>query len=376
MNMVVLFFILAITLTTPFPTQAADSYTLTTYYPAPNGKYDNLTTNNFICNGNVGIGTISVHDLIVDTSSKLGGNNTSVTSAFNVAPTATASVLTVDAGGINIMGNPINLTSPGLITIGGNTKITGDTTMKSDASIEGTATIPRINGGTTINGTTEISPGHDLIVAGGNVGIGAAATPAYSLDVIGTSHINGAATFDSGVVITGDTGIKGKLTINGGTATITPTGAATFSAMSATGNVGVGNTLDINGIDISRETATDLLYFTGGIDADAVFSRSDERLKDNIVPITDAVAKVKALNGVSFNFKKNPGKKIGLIAQNVEKVVPEVVMTGADGMKSVEYANLVGLLIEAIKEQERKIEGLQKAVEKLEGKSEAVKPSL
>ena len=54
-----------------------------------------------------------------------------------------------------------------------------------------------------------------------------------------------------------------------------------------------------------------------------------------------------------MNF--NTGKRVGLIAQEVETVIPELVATGKDGYKSVEYANLVALLIEAVKEQQKEI---------------------
>ena len=65
------------------------------------------------------------------------------------------------------------------------------------------------------------------------------------------------------------------------------------------------------------------------------------------------------INGVNYRWKdKEKGEelKMGLIAQNIEKVYPELVKTGKDGFKAVEYANLVAALIEAIKEQQRIID--------------------
>lgn len=112
---------------------------------------------------------------------------------------------------------------------------------------------------------------------------------------------------------------------------------------------------------------TDGTATTGRINALGFYYFSDRRLKDNIVTLSDSLEKVLALRGVSFNFKNSPGvKKAGLIAQEVEAVVPEVVATGSDGMKSVEYGNLVALLIEAVKAQQAEITLLKNRVAALE----------
>ena len=79
---------------------------------------------------------------------------------------------------------------------------------------------------------------------------------------------------------------------------------------------------------------------------------SDERLKENIKTIPNALETVKKLRGVSFDRKDFGIKGIGVIAQEIEQVLPEVVVDGE--YKSVSYGNIVGLLIEAIKELEKK----------------------
>jgi methionine synthase II (cobalamin-independent) len=87
-------------------------------------------------------------------------------------------------------------------------------------------------------------------------------------------------------------------------------------------------------------------------------STSDERLKTNIQTIENALDKTLLLRGVEYNdFRIEPErKKIGLIAQEVELIVPEVVRTNKDdGLKSIEYQNLVGLLVEAIKQLNNKV---------------------
>ncbi|EIJ34135.1 tail fiber domain-containing protein [Thiothrix nivea] len=108
--------------------------------------------------------------------------------------------------------------------------------------------------------------------------------------------------------------------------------------------------------------------------AGTVTQSSDERLKTDIQPVTEALAKVKQLQGVTFKWKDPTGKdadtQLGLIAQQVEKVVPEVVETAndEDKTKSVSYANLVALLIEGMKEQQAQIEAQQQRIDALEAK--------
>ena len=100
-------------------------------------------------------------------------------------------------------------------------------------------------------------------------------------------------------------------------------------------------------------------HFVAGGD---VQSNSDERLKENVETIDNALDKVAALRGVYFDLIAKPGKrKLGLIAQEVEKVLPEVVNTSEEGdnIKSVAYANVVGLLIEAIKEIKGEVDQLK-----------------
>ena len=92
---------------------------------------------------------------------------------------------------------------------------------------------------------------------------------------------------------------------------------------------------------------------------------SDVRLKENIATIPDALSRVISLRGVNFTWKgidgEDTGLKMGLIAQEVEAVVPEVVHTQLDTeeqIKSVEYPFLVGLLIEAVKELKAEVDRL------------------
>ena len=108
-------------------------------------------------------------------------------------------------------------------------------------------------------------------------------------------------------------------------------------------------------------------------------SISDERLKENIEVIENPIDKIKDLKGVTFNYKKDGSKSTGLIAQDLEKVLPEAVYTSktigdekndeeAEEHLAIRYGNTVGLLVEAIKEQQEQIETLTAKVKELEVK--------
>lgn len=98
-------------------------------------------------------------------------------------------------------------------------------------------------------------------------------------------------------------------------------------------------------------------------------SPSDINLKENIEVIPDALEKVQKLDGITFNYKKDGGRSTGLIAQQLQEVLPEVVYTAKDleGEEhlAVRYGNVVGLLVEAIKEQQTQLTAQQEQINQL-----------
>lgn len=134
------------------------------------------------------------------------------------------------------------------------------------------------------------------------------------------------------------------------------------------GNVGIGNT-----------GAAAKLHVTGGIyatgDVTAYYS-SDINLKENIVDIENALDKVKQIRGVRYDWKDEyleehtyvEKQDVGVIAQEVEKVLPEIVADREDGTKAVKYDRLTALLIEAVKELSAKVDAQQKEINILKGK--------
>jgi len=113
---------------------------------------------------------------------------------------------------------------------------------------------------------------------------------------------------------------------------------------------------------------TDDIYATGDIsaDGDVVASlSSDKRLKDNIAPIQDATSKVKKLSGNTFDWNdksKYSGSDVGVIAQEVQEIIPSAVKETEEGYLKVEYTKIVPLLIESIKELSAKVQELEAKV--------------
>ncbi len=117
------------------------------------------------------------------------------------------------------------------------------------------------------------------------------------------------------------------------------------------------------------------LQVNGDIIANSIAGSSDVRFKTNIIPILNPLQKVMQLRGVTFDWNKkafpekdfSDKKALGFIAQEVEKILPEVVQTdkSTDGFKSVQYDKVVALLVEAIKEQQKQINSLKLELKKI-----------
>jgi hypothetical protein len=128
-------------------------------------------------------------------------------------------------------------------------------------------------------------------------------------------------------------------------------------------------------IGMGTSAPTVRLQVSGDIIANSIAGSSDIRFKKDISPIDNPLAKVIALRGVNFNWNTSDfpqrmfseKRTMGFIAQEVEKVVPEIVQTEntAEGYKSVQYDKVVALLVEAVKAQQKQIQQLKREVKKL-----------
>ena len=150
------------------------------------------------------------------------------------------------------------------------------------------------------------------------------------------------------------TNIPSNVVLTTGNQTVA--GVKTFSAdfKVSTGSIAVGN-ISNNAQDGRIDAANDVV----------AFSTSDIRLKDNIKVIDNALDKVNSIQGIEFDWIKkegvhgNEGHDIGVIAQEIEKILPDVVTTRDNGYKAVKYEKIVPLLIEAIKELTNEINELK-----------------
>ena len=164
------------------------------------------------------------------------------------------------------------------------------------------------------------------------------------------------------------------LTYNGTTFTITgniSTGQGATEVYLMNQNLQTGNSVQFNslGVGTAPSGVVGAILATNDVVA---FASSDERLKENLEPIGSAIEKVGQLNGYTFDWipmegiHVHSGKDIGVIAQEVEKVLPEIVEDRGNGYKAVKYDKLTALLIQAVNEQQETIESLTKRIGWLE----------
>lgn len=225
-----------------------------------------------------------------------------------------------------------------------------------------------------------------------------------SIGITGTLTASGAATLSSTLAVTGNTTLTADLAVNGGDLTTTATTFNLLNATATTLNVGGAATtialgaataaLTFNGTSLTASIANTQVKSLGvgvaGSDTSGEIrasgnissNYSDERLKENIEVIQNALEKVCSLRGVTYNANQlaesfgytNKEKQVGVLAGEVEKVLPEVVKPApfdimlfesaeisrsGENYKTVQYEKLVPLLIEAIKELNKEIKELK-----------------
>jgi hypothetical protein len=180
-----------------------------------------------------------------------------------------------------------------------------------------------------------------------------------------------AGTVTNGVYTTGDQTIGGAKTFSG---TLTVSGSRIYQTSSAIGfemgpGAGTGNT-NIQGyyvpagktLHFQAGSGTMALDGSGNFTASGnVTAYSDIRLKTDLTKISDALRKISQLTGYTYTRRDTGERQTGVVAQEVQAVLPEAVIEQGDGTLAVAYGNMVGLLIEAVKE-------LTARVEKLEGR--------
>ena len=200
---------------------------------------------------------------------------------------------------------------------------------------------------------------------------------------------NGGTTNSRVAIIGGTFDGVNAITLDGSAGTISTRGGIHISTANGTGNGLIladdGDIVDLNDGFCAMRFSNGVRVHSGNRTGGAVVSLtsggaviasgnitafgspSDIKLKYNIENIPNALEKLLTLNGVNFNYKKDGARSTGVIAQEVEKVLPEVIYEatnpeGTEHFKAVRYGNMVGLLIEAIKEQQTMINSLQEQI--------------
>jgi hypothetical protein len=272
------------------------------------------------------------------------------------------------------------------------TKLNADGVVSGSAQINVASTTGDIALGTRTSGNYVAS-----LVAGTNITLsnntGEGATPTIGLTnntISGISLGSNLATLTIGTGLSGtsyngstgvtiaNTGVTSNvagtgISLSGGTGAVTITNSGVTSLTAGTGVSVSGATGGVT-VSIGQAVATSSsptfagLTINGAITATGditAFFTSDKRHKNTIQNIPNALDKVSKLNGVTWEWNEDVNEvtkstpKTGLIAQEVQEVLPEVVREREDGFLSLDYSKMVGLLVEAIKEQQSQIEELK-----------------
>jgi cytoskeletal protein CcmA (bactofilin family) len=143
-------------------------------------------------------------------------------------------------------------------------------------------------------------------------------------------------------------------------------GTSTIGIAELNGNafITVGGVANVVVVDTQGVDITGNLSVSGDVVAQNVNSLSDATLKTNILPLTGFESVINSLTGVEYDWKNGSGHSYGLLAQDVEKVIPSAVKTDDAGLKSVNYQMIIPFLIETIKSLGSEINELKKVIGK------------
>jgi hypothetical protein len=334
-------------------------YLQTRYYNGSVWAYrDNLV---LASSGNVGIGTSSPGELL---DLRRDANAGSVIKVRN------ANGGTADFAGL-FLGNDSVPNGGGIIIFG------SKSTYSSPYNPNGTYIYSNMPGGISITSETTapvyIATNNSIrlyVTSAGNVGIGTTDPGDDKLQINEPSNEN----LNVGIVARGGNSKRAQLTFGVKSSSSANVGGSIGSSGTRGGGLVLqGNTGSVSegaahlfisaGGDISAGTLTGSsnrqLYVTSaGV---LTTSSSDARLKTNIEVIPNALQKVMGLRGVTYNWKdgRDTTRVLGMIAQEMLKVAPELVFQNNNGYYGIHYAETTGLLVEAIKEQQKVIEQLK-----------------
>jgi hypothetical protein len=264
------------------------------------------------------------------------------------------------------------------ITIGSTSTTLGgtSTTIAGLTSVTSTGFTGSLTGNATTATTLQTTRAINGVNFDGSAAITITANTTNAL-TIGTG-LSGTSFNGSGAVTIANTGVTSNvagtgISVSGATGAVTITNTGVTSAVAGTG-VSVSGATGAVTFSIGQAVATTSAVTFASVTATGdivAYSTSDKRHKNNIQLIPNALEKVSKLNGVTWEWNDDVedvtklSPKTGLIAQEVQEVLPEVVTERENGFLGLDYSKMVGLLVEAIKEQQTQIAELKAEVEAL-----------
>merc|ERR1711865_336019 len=264
---------------------------------------------------------------------------------------------TVTAGGVKAAGG-MTLDNSGFTVTAGGVRAAGGMTLDDEGLVITTG------GATVTAGGLKVTDGGATVTAGGVKAAGGLTldNSGFTVTAGGMRAAGGMTIDDDGIVVT-----------SGGVTTTAVTSTAAFDVNAAASNAisfSIGGTEKARvhsdgNFGIGTATPGVKLDVNGGVQGTSAYSASsDLRWKKKITKLTHSLNKIMNISGVSYEFRREeypsktfePGLHFGFIAQHLEPTIPEVVRTDSQGWKSVQYSAIVPVLVEAMKEQQRKIE--------------------
>ncbi len=315
------------------------------------------TSASFDGSGNVtGTATIQANSVALGTDTT--GNyvqsvaNGSYLTGGGSASEGTALTLGVDATNANTASKVVARDGSGNFSAG-----TVTAALSGNASTATTLATARTIGGVSFNGSANINlPGVNTSGNQATSGNAGSATVLQTARTINGVSFNGSANISLSLANLGFTGASNANYITNNNQLTNGAGYTTnvgdITGVTAGTNLTGGGTSGTVTLNVTASPT-----FTT-VTATTFNTTSDERTKKDIRLIENALDKVQQLGGYMFTFKHNDEKSSGVIAQEVQKVMPELVQEGGEGHLTVQYGNMVGLLIEAIKEQQAQIDAL------------------
>ena len=331
------------------------------------GDQTNISGSSATCSGLAGSATVLATGRTIGMTGDVAWTSASFTGAGNVTGTSTIQTDAVDIAMLSASGSA-----------GSSTFLRGDNTWATPTDTNTTYSVG--DGGLTQNNftnadhskldgiaasaTNTAAPHYTSAISVGDGGLtqnNFTNTLKSKLDGIAASATNTAAANDATITITSGTGLTG-----GADFTTNQSGNETIT-LNVVGGTGV--TANANDIAIGQSVATNCTFACSTVTATGDITSntsSDIVLKENLINIPNPLEKIAKIGGYMFDWKDHgyedvhgKGHDTGIIAQEIEAILPEIVNTRESGIKGVNYMKLIPLLIESIKELSKEVESLK-----------------